>query len=149
MRSIASVLHSRAAVVLSRLVLSAIFIYAGIGKIGRPSEFADAVLAFRILPVETVNVFAIILPWVELLCGLSILFGVGAASAGLLLAIMNVAFIAAAVTAIVRGLHITCHCFAFAYADDKVGWSLVARDLLLLILCLPVILGPRGERKQQ
>ena len=53
-----------------RIVLGFIFIFASIEKIAQPEEFAKAITNYRLLPTPAVNLFAIVLPWVELLAGL-------------------------------------------------------------------------------
>jgi len=141
MRSLFSrILSHRIIVVLCRLLLAAVFIYAAVGKVLRPSEFADSVAGFRILPIATVNVFAIVLPWIELVCGLSLITGIFVRSSVVLLAALNVIFIAAAVSAMARGLSIECGCFTLSRAHDTVGWSLIGRAVVFLLLCLPVAL---------
>jgi len=126
--------------VICRLLLAAIFIYAAVSKIASPSEFADSVAGFRILPISIVNLFAIVLPWVELVCGLSLITGILLRSGGSLLAVLNVVFTAAAASAMARGLSIECGCFTLSHAHDTVGWSLIVRDVVFLLLCLPIVL---------
>ena len=141
MRSLFSrILSNRVIVVLCRLLLAAIFIYAAVGKVLKPSEFADSVAGFRILPIWTVNLFAIVLPWVELLCGLSLITSIFLRSSVVLLAGLNIIFIAAAASAMARGLSIECGCFTLSRAHDTVGWNLIARDIVFLLICLPIAL---------
>ena len=118
------------------------FIYAGAGKMMHTAQFADDVAAFRILPIPSVNLFAIVLPWVELLAGVALLVGAGVRSGGLLILGLNVMFLAAIFSALARGLDIHCGCFTLSRAHEKVGWSLAGRDLALLMLCLPIVLHP-------
>lgn len=141
------ILSSRAIVVVCRLVLAAIFIYAAAGKIVNPSEFADSVAGFRILPISVINLVAIVLPWIELVSGLCLITGVFVSSAGLLLAGMNVVFIAAAASAMARGLSIECGCFTLSRAQDTVGWSLIGRDVVFLLLCLPIVLHRQSKNE--
>lgn len=121
-----------------RVFIGAIFVYSSLGKIVRPSDFADAVLHYRILPIEMVNIFAICLPWVELLCGLSLINGKSQRSGALIAAVLNLMFIFAAVSALARGLDIECGCKTIA-GSGKVGWWLVVRDFFFFALCLPII----------
>lgn len=137
---------SRAVLVACRLILAGVFIYAALGKIIEPDKFADAVAGFRIVPLWAVNVFAIILPWTELLCGLCLLFGVLVRSSGLLLVLLNVVFVIAVSQALARGLDIECGCFTLSHTHGKVGWDLILRDIGLLMLCLPVVLQ-RDEKQ--
>jgi uncharacterized membrane protein YphA (DoxX/SURF4 family) len=122
-------------------VLGAVFICSGIGKILKPAEFADAVAAFRILPTCMVNAFAITLPWIELTAGLAAISGIWRQSGGLLMMGLNIVFIIAATSAMVRGLDIECGCFTLSHVHSKVGWELLVRDAGLLVLCAPLIWG--------
>lgn len=134
------IVSNRQFAVACRLLLAAIFIYAAVGKLLRPSEFANSVAGFRILPISLVNIFAIVLPWVELLCGLSLITGLFMRSGVVLLAALNIVFIAAAASAMARGLNIECGCFTLSHAHDKVGWNLITRDIGFLLLCLLIAL---------
>jgi len=137
-------MSSRVVIVACRLLLALIFIYAAVGKVIKPSEFADSVAGFRILPISTVNLIAIVLPWVELACGLSLITGLFIKSGAVLLAGLNIVFIAAAASAMARGLSINCGCFTLSHAHDTVGWNLIARDIGFLLLCLPIALYRRN-----
>jgi len=141
---LAWILRNKTVAIVCRLALAAIFIYAAVGKVLKPSDFADSVAGFRILPIPVVNIFAIVLPWVEVVCGLSLITGVFMRSGGVLLAGLNIVFIAAAASAMARGLSIECGCFTLSHAGDTVGWSLIARDVGFLLLCLPVVLQRRS-----
>ncbi len=147
-RTLDWILRNKTVAIVCRLALAAIFIYAAVGKILKPSDFADSVAGFRLLPVPTVNVFAIVMPWVEVLCGLSLITGVFLRSGGILLAGLNIVFIAAAASAMARGLSIECGCFTLSHAGDTVGWSLIARDVGFILLCLPIVLHRSIEAKE-
>ena len=127
-----------------RWLLALVFITSALGKIADPAQFADDVAAYRLLPLYMVNLFAIVLPWVELLCGLSLINGIAPRSSALLICGLNVMFIAAAASAVARGLDIECGCSTIARA--KVGWALIGRESVLLILALVVFL--RSEQDQ-
>jgi uncharacterized membrane protein YphA (DoxX/SURF4 family) len=60
----------------SRIILGGIFIYAGVIKILDPAGFARDVSNYRMLPDLLVNPFAVVLPWIEVLAGLSLLLGI-------------------------------------------------------------------------
>ncbi len=131
-------------VTLCRVILAAVFIFAAIGKIQRPEEFASAIAGFRILPMPLVNIAAITMPWVELLTGIAVLIPAFIQSSALIMVAMNAAFITAALLAIARGLDIECGCFSLSRAHETVGWWLVVRDVVFLAMCLIV----RGSAKR-
>ncbi len=139
-------LRSRYLTFICRVILAAVFIFAALGKIGDLQEFSDAVAAFRILPITSVNVFAIILPWVELLIGLSLLSGTQLRQSALLSILLNLMFIAAAGSAMARGLDIKCGCFTLSKSHTSVGWSLIARDIVLVLIAIQILYGIAGRR---
>ena len=122
---------------LFRLTLGIIFIWASIGKIINPGDFAEAVNNYKILPGYTINFFALILPVLELLCAISLLIGFRTKSSALILSIVLLIFIIAISSAIVRGLDINCGCFKTNPAESsKVSYSLLWRDILMLLMCI-------------
>ena len=115
-----------------RLVLGFIFIFASIEKIAQPEEFAKAITNYRLLPTPAVNLFAIVLPWVELLAGLFLILGLLVRGSSLLLTFLLSLFALAIAISLARGLDISCGCFGTASAR-KVGWTALGEDLLMLL----------------
>lgn len=115
-----------------RYVLGFVFVYAAIEKIAIPEEFAKAIMNYRILPLATVNLAAIVIPWIELLAGLGLIAGVSIRSNAVLILSMLVVFSIAIVIALVRGLDISCGCFGTASAS-KVGWARLGEDIAMII----------------
>lgn len=151
-RQVANPIGLKAVTYICRAVLAVVFICAALGKIGNLEEFADAVAAFRILPIAWVNAFAIVLPWIELLIGLALLSGAHLKQAAMLSVLLNVVFIVAASSAMARGLDIKCGCFTLSKAHSSVGWQLIGRDIIfsglgLLLLFSPFSLDRRKPSK--
>ena len=81
---------------LLRLVLAAIFIYAAIQKIGKPLAFSDEIRMYGVVDYgPLLYLTAIILPWLELVCGLCLLTGIYLYGSALILAVLNAIFIMA------------------------------------------------------
>ncbi len=139
MDSVRKAIISKSFVLFCRILLAAVFIYASIGKIRNPEEFAVLVNGYRILPLWAVNIVAIILPWLELLCAVSLLTGIMYRNSALILAAVNLIFFAAVASAMARGLDIECGCFTLSKASSKVGWTHLAIDLGLFLACLPIL----------
>jgi putative oxidoreductase len=119
-------------IVVLRLLLGGLFIYAGIGKIWNPAEFAGDIDNYRMLPYVLVTLMAAVLPWIEVICGLLIIFGRWLPGASLILIMLNVVFIIAIASAIVRGLDIDCGCFSAAGKASQVGFPRLLEDVLFL-----------------
>jgi uncharacterized membrane protein YphA (DoxX/SURF4 family) len=127
----------------SRVLLGFVFIIASIEKITLPDEFAVAVQAYQILPLQAINLFALIVPWIELLCGIFILSGVCVRSSSTIVSLMLAGFITAISMALYHHLNIDCGCFGAAHAQP-VGWQKIAEDVGLGILSVNLAVHPRS-----
>src|SRR4030067_216494 len=139
-----SFLKSKHLAFLFRLILGGVFVYASLDKIAHPGEFAKIVYYYHFLPGSAINVFAIILPWVELLAGMALILGLFVESAALIIGTILVMFIIALSSAMIRDLDISCGCFSTKPSSEKVVWDTIIRDLLLLILVVQVYYGYGG-----
>lgn len=115
-----------------RYVLGIIFVYAAIEKIAVPEEFAKSIMNYRMLPLFSVNIVALLLPWTELLAGLGLIAGVSVRSNALLILGMLAVFSVAIVVALIRGLDISCGCFGTASAST-IGWERLGEDIVMAI----------------
>lgn len=151
-----SILSNRYIIFISRLVLGSVFIIASIDKIVAPEAFAANVQAYRLVPFSLVNIFALAIPWVELVCGIFLIAGVFIRSSSILLSILLCVFIVAIVSALLRGLSIDCGCFGVEHTSP-VSWIRVWEDIGLMILGIHIfvfsepsllsknILGGKGD----
>ncbi len=121
-------------VLTARIFIGLLFIVASIEKLAEPQPFAAAIQNYRILPQGLTMIFATIIPWVELLCGLSILFGLLIRGSSLLLTSLLVIFTAAVFSALVRGLDISCGCFTQDPVVSKITWTKLAENVGLMVL---------------
>lgn len=112
-----------------RLVLGGMFLYAGLTKIAGPADFAQAIANYRILPEWSVNAAAIVLPWVEVFAGTSLILGLLIQGGSLLIAGLLLAFACALGFDLWRGLDISCGCFG--PGGGAITWLYVLRDATL------------------
>ncbi len=96
------------------LIVAGIFIYAGVLKAFDPVQFASDIDNFKILPWSVSVALAFYLPWLEIFCGLSLVFRFFYRGALLILTVLVLVFTLAIIAAKVRGLDITCGCFGHA-----------------------------------
>ena len=99
-------------VILCRLVLGGVFIYASLDKIANPAEFAKAIGNYHVLPFGLENLLALFLPWLELITGILLIAGIMVDGATILIISMNIVFIFAISQALARGISIECGCFS-------------------------------------
>jgi len=122
----------RRALLILRLFLAAVFVYAAYTKLRDPwTVFAMSIDAYQILPEWAVLILGRTLPWLELLIGLMLAFGIllryTAAGATALLGV----FFVIMVWAFLKGMAIDCGCFG---PGEMIGPRTLLRDGFLLAL---------------
>ncbi|MCQ2389781.1 MAG: DoxX family membrane protein [Kiritimatiellae bacterium] len=127
-----------------RIGIAAIFVYASWDKIQDPALFADAVQSYRILPPFVAGIVALVLPFVELLAGLVLVFTKWTREAALLILGMLGIFLVGLTQAWLRGLEIDCGCFGASDGTPPPLWVDILRDLA--ILCPTIWLAFRPGR---
>jgi uncharacterized membrane protein YphA (DoxX/SURF4 family) len=124
----------------ARVYLAVVFLLACWHKLLDPASFALDIATYQILPTVLVNPMALLLPWVELLAGLMLLLAFRTRAAALLIAGMMFMFTVAITIAVIRGLEMSCGCFASqGLVEDPISWFTVLRDLSWLALALFVL----------
>ena len=124
----------RALIMLLRVGVGAVFVYAAYTKLRRPwMLFAFSINSYGLLPEWGVKLLARTLPWLELALGVLLLVGYGlryvAAAATALLSV----FFSVMLRAHFKGLGIDCGCFGFG---EKLGARTLIRDGVLVALSL-------------
>lgn len=127
-----------------RLLLGFVFIYAAIDKIAHPAEFAQAIYNYRMLPHWTINFMALVMPWLELFCGILIAAGVFFRGSAFMIGVMLGVFIIAISSALARGLDISCGCFSVE-GGHGVAVDLLIRDILMFVGAAIVVFFGRSE----
>ncbi len=123
-------------VLVCRLIVGAVFIFASLDKLQHPDAFALVIHHYRLVPYSMLHPFAILLPVLELVVGAALVLGFRQRGAALISVLMNLMFIGAISLALYRGLDISCGCFN-TDGGHNVGFTLLWRDALLLLACLP------------
>jgi uncharacterized membrane protein YphA (DoxX/SURF4 family) len=114
---------------LIRIVISFIFIYAGADKISNPDDFALSISNYRLLPISLLNFFAITLPWIEIVTGILLLFGISVKENSAIILTMLSIFTIAIVISLFRGLSIDCGCFG---KGTQIGLFKLGENLLMI-----------------
>ena len=131
-------LENKYLLLLCRIVLGVVFIYAAVSKAAGPEGFSQSIANYKLLPLFLINIFAIILPWIELCAGLLLIFGVSIKENAAILSGLLIVFIIAIVISLVRGLDIDCGCFG-TVDGTKVGIQKILENTGLLIIGLILI----------
>lgn len=135
-------------VMLLRIALGGIFIYAAVPKIADPVAFAGSVAAYRILPYFWNYVAAAVLPFLELICGILLVLGIRVRTGALIIGALNLVFMVALASAIVRGLDIDCGCFRQG-GEKTTPWLALARDAVFLAMTAAVLRYERIRAAQR
>ena len=120
----------------ARLILGAIFIYASIDKIVHPAAFAKAVYHYQLLPDALINLTAIVLPWLELILGIFLAFGLFREGSVSIVTLLLLVFFGAMVFNLARGLDIHCGCFSTSTERTNnvpMAWYVIRDGLFLLL----------------
>jgi putative oxidoreductase len=110
------------AVLAVSLGLAAVFVYAGVQKMGDSLQFADSIEGFAILPAALISPFALALPPFEIACGLLLLWPPTRRVGALGIALLSVMFFAALSSALLRGLTLDCGCFGIGAPSRARMW---------------------------
>lgn len=126
---------------LSRLLVGGMLIYASFYKIVEPISFAKSIWYYHLVPGSLINLMALVLPWLELLCGLGLILGVFYTGARIWTVAMMLVFIVALGSAIVRGLDIDCGCFKAAEGATGSAWRSLVFDLAAMLFVVQLLVS--------
>ena len=115
---------------LAQVALGALFLAAALGKIADISDFATQISHYRLAPIWSVNLLAIVLPWIELLAGLALVLRIRPRAGAVVVLVMMIVFTVAVAAAWARGLDFRCGCFGKAGAET-IGMRKFAENILL------------------
>jgi len=121
-----------------RIFFGFIFIFAAITKIADPAGFSQSIYNYKLIPDFLINFLAIAFPWIELVSGILLIFGIAVKENSAILTVLLVVFIIAIAISMVRGLNIDCGCFG-TVDGSKVGLMKILENIGLLLLGLILI----------
>ena len=116
-----------------RLFLGCTFIFSSWHKIVSPDQFAVIIYGYDVFPHQIINALAIFVPFVELVCGITLITGLLKRSGLLLINAMLAGFIFLISFNLIRGHEFDCGCFSLGHT--KGTWSsiwLLVRDFVML-----------------
>ncbi len=132
-----------------RIFLAAVFIYAAFQKADKPLMFADEIRMYRVIGIgPLLYIMAIVLPWVEIICSLSLLTGIFMRGSAVTFIVMNAIFIAVVIYRtfdIMNGegtpfmdVYFDCGCgFGATYA-----WKKILEDIVFMLSAMIIYFAP-------
>tara|TARA_Y100000768_G_scaffold226042_1_gene170609 strand:+ start:544 stop:996 length:453 start_codon:yes stop_codon:yes gene_type:complete len=97
-------------IVIMRIILGAIFLWASFDKILDPEKFARSISNYHLIPFGLENSIAIFLPWLEFFIGTGLILGIMVDGATIITSILLISFNLMIAQAIIRGFNIDCGC---------------------------------------
>jgi uncharacterized membrane protein YphA (DoxX/SURF4 family) len=119
-----------------RLYLGGLFIYASMYKINYAGEFVESIASYQLVPYPVVNLMALVMPWLELICGILLIAGIRSKSAVTVIAGLLVMFSVAVLVTLIRDIPIGCGCFSSV--EDPMSIASLFRDLAWLAMSIHV-----------
>jgi uncharacterized membrane protein YphA (DoxX/SURF4 family) len=113
-----------------RLCVGGFFLYASMSKIPYPAQFAEATANYRLVPYWLLNPVAVILPWVEFVCGLFLVIGFTSRASVVLIGLLLVMFNTMVLINMYWGAPITCGCYDTV--GEPIGWGKIIENLIFL-----------------
>jgi uncharacterized membrane protein YphA (DoxX/SURF4 family) len=137
----------------ARLVLGGVLLAAGGLKVFKPTESANAVAAYKLMPTELAHLIGYALPWLEVAIGLLLILGIMVRPAAILSGLIMVVFIGAIASVWARGMLIDCGCFggggeidpSLASQVRRTYFIEIMRDLGLALTALYLYFFPYGK----
>lgn len=115
-----------------RVGLGVLFVAASLHKIVAPAEFARSIANYQLLPAALVPVSAVVLPWVELACGLLLVAGRLTLGAAAVVDLLMLVFMLAFGSTLLRGIDVSCGCFTSDVAQRSEPYLVMLRDASIL-----------------
>lgn len=129
------------------LLLGGVFLRAALPKLNRPRSFALSVVAYQVLPLRASQLYARLVPPLELLAALLLLAGTTTRLAAVILALLLASFILAVGLNLARGRAVDCGCYGTSSAGHArlVSPRMLLQDFALLgVALLVTVTGPPG-----
>jgi uncharacterized membrane protein YphA (DoxX/SURF4 family) len=133
-------LSNKILILLIRIFLGGIFVLASIDKITDTQAFTNSILQYKVVGPMPATWIATILPSLELLCGLCLIIGLYPRGCTVLTTGMLVVFTLLVISALVRGLDISCGCFSQDPLVSKIGFQKIAENCGLIVLSVWLLL---------
>jgi uncharacterized membrane protein YphA (DoxX/SURF4 family) len=136
---------NRYLVLVFRLILAGFFLTSACGKLVDIERYSvDAVYNFGILPMLLARPFGLAMPFIELFCGLGLLFGVLTRLSALGIALMSLSFFIAKAIVLSQGRSIECGCFGAVI--DTLASVTIFMDIPMMVLAVVILFSAHEAR---
>lgn len=137
---------------IARYAIGVVLIMSGASKISYPYLFLSNVLGYQLSGFQSALIVSLILPGIELACGLCLISNVLTRGALFIAAVMFFIFSAGQFSVLIRHIAVSCGCFS-AMGSQVSKWTLLRVAIFLAITLLAMlidfILSKRGSNWAQ
>ncbi|MBS1553211.1 MAG: DoxX family membrane protein [Bacteroidetes bacterium] len=133
-----------------RLIVGGTFLYACLDKLLNQELFAKAIFNYKFLPDVFINIFAIVIPYIELTASVFLILGIFKRGSSFVIIVLLIVFIISLTQAYARGLDISCGCFSLETVSEKSDILLrIIEDIFLLIGSFIIFIKSKTIIKQE
>lgn len=144
--SIKKIMDSSWFELLVRVSLGLLFFYSSIHKIADPAEFAKIIYGYSLYPLWMINISAILVPYFELIAGISLILGIYPRSGAFVINGLLLVFIVSISINLIRGHEFDCGCLSYGESKDAASnFQILVRDIISFLGGI-YILYFRGSR---
>lgn len=143
MKKMIKYLNNPIVLLICRLIVGFIFLSYGASKIEIADKFAADIAKYTIMPEFSLNIFAIIIPWIELVVGVLLILGVRLRANSIISIALLTIFITFVAYAILMGLDINCGCSSTH--PQKVGLPKIIENSGLILLSIVIFAFPNQK----
>jgi len=122
-----------------RLGLGGLFLWSSLSKIRQPYDFLSTIYNFELVGPKAGMLVAMVLPWLELLVAICLIGGIFVSGALLVCIGMSAMFTFVIVSALYRGLDISCGCFGSS--AEIINYYTAIRTSLILLVSIGGYIG--------
>jgi uncharacterized membrane protein YphA (DoxX/SURF4 family) len=128
-----------------RLILGLIFLMSSTGKLVDLQGSVDAVYGFNVFPLAIARFAGLVVPFIELLVALGLLFGVLTRLSSLGVALMSLSFfLVKADVLFIQGRQVNCGCFGALM--NTMASVTIYMDMPMLVMGIIIMAAPASAR---
>lgn len=126
------------AITTARWLIGLIFLLSSITKLRDPKGFTMAVYNFRVMPAPLADLYAALIPYVEMVTGALLLVGLFTQMAAAAAFLTLLSFTLAIGWNLARGHHPDCHCFGNLFSEELSSMLVIRNTALMAIVSVAI-----------
>jgi uncharacterized membrane protein YphA (DoxX/SURF4 family) len=129
--------------IILRSIVGYVFSSSGISKLNFGiKNFHNNIIGYELVPKSVASILAFTIPWIEILLGIALIIGLLIQTTALVACSVLLLFTTALAINIMRGKKHDCGCSS---KPIPISWSLVTRNLLLVLLLVCIGFFEKGN----